>query len=323
MTQAGFNLPALFIIVVVAGLLVAGTRESATLNAILVAVKLLALIVFVAVALPYFNSANLHPFMPHGFSSSGPSGSEVGVMAAAAVIFFAFYGFDAIATASEEAKHPERDLAIGIVGSMLICVVIYIAVGAAAVGATNYQVIANSPEPLALVLRNLKWEWAARYLELSAVIALPTVILAFFYGQSRIFFVMARDGLIPAGLARVSNRGAPVRITLFTTVIVGAIAGLVPLDQIVTLANAGTLAAFVAVALCMLILRVRQPDLPRKFKTPFAWIVGPAAILGCAYLFFSLPHFTKIWFVGWNLVGIVVYALYGARRSTAGREIAR
>jgi basic amino acid/polyamine antiporter, APA family len=318
-TEAGFNLPALVIIVVVAGILMAGTRESATLNAILVAVKVVALIVFVAVALPYFDSANMHPFMPHGFPSSGPAGSEVGVMAAAAVIFFAFYGFDAIATASEEAKNPERDLAIGIVGSMLVCVIIYIAVGAAAVGAMNYQVIANSPEPLALVLRNLRWEYAARYLELSAVIALPTVILAFFYGQSRIFFVMARDGMLPASLARVSRRGAPVRITLFTTIIVGAIAGLVPLDQIVTLANAGTLAAFIAVSLCMLILRVKAPDHPRKFRTPLPWLVGAVAIFGCAYLFFSLPHFTKVWFLFWNGAGIVLYLLYGARKSVAGQ----
>jgi APA family basic amino acid/polyamine antiporter len=321
--QAGFNFPALFIILVVAGLLLAGTRESATLNAILVAVKVLALIVFVAVALPYFNSANLHPFMPHGFSASGLPGKEVGVMAAAAVIFFAFYGFDAIATASEEAKNPERDLAIGIVGSMLVCVLIYIAVGVAAVGAISYQVMANSAEPLALVLRTLRWDWAARYLELSAVIALPTVILAFFYGQSRIFFVMARDGLLPAKLARVSRRGAPVRITLFTTVIVGAIGGLVPLDQIVTLANAGTLAAFIAVAVCMLILRVRAPDAPRKFRTPLPWLIGGVAILGCAYLFYSLPHFTKMWFVLWNAAGLVAYFAYGARRSVAGRDPAR
>jgi APA family basic amino acid/polyamine antiporter len=321
--EAGFNLPALFIIVVVAGLLLAGTRESATLNAILVAVKVLALVVFVAVALPYFNSANLHPFMPHGFPASGLPGKEVGVMAAAAVIFFAFYGFDAIATASEEAKNPERDLAIGIVGSMLVCVLIYIAVGAAAVGATSYLVIANSAEPLALVLKNLRWDWAARYLELSAVIALPTVILAFFYGQSRIFFVMARDGLLPAKLARVSRRGAPVRITLFTTVIVGAVAGLVPLDQIVTLANAGTLAAFIAVASCMLILRVRAPDAPRKFRTPLPWLVGGVAILGCAYLFYSLPYFTRIWFVAWNAFGLILYFAYGRTRSVAGRESAR
>src|SRR3954447_1097655 len=253
------NLPAIFIIAVVAGMLIYGTRESATVNAILVLVKIVALIVFVAVALPYFKETNFHPFMPYGFPKSGGSGSEVGVMAAAAIIFFAFYGFDAIATAAEETKNPGRDLSIGIVGSMVACVIIYMAVAGAAIGAIAYTRFANSPEPLALILREIGQPTAAYYLGVSAVVALPTVILAFFYGQSRIFFVMARDGLLPQGLARVSSRGAPVRITLFTTVIVGAVAGLVPLDQIVTLANAGTLAAFIAVSACMLILRVRAP----------------------------------------------------------------
>src|SRR5690349_21443612 len=199
------NLPAIFIVAVVAGLLILGTRESATLNAILVVVKIVALIVFVAVALPYFNPGNFDPFMPYGFPKTGPSGSEVGVMAAAAIIFFAFYGFDAIATAAEETKNPARDLSVGIVGSMLLCVIIYMAVAAAAIGAISYTRFANSPEPLALILRELGQGGAATYLAASAVIALPTVILAFFYGQSRIFFVMARDGLLPRGLARVSG----------------------------------------------------------------------------------------------------------------------
>jgi APA family basic amino acid/polyamine antiporter len=316
--EAGFNLPAVVIIALVAGLLIGGTRESATLNAILVVVKVVALLVFIAVALPYFNADNFHPFMPYGFPKSGPIGAEHGVMAAAAVIFFAFYGFDAIATASEEAKNPGRDLSIGIVGSMLICVILYMAVGATAVGALSYKVIASSPEPLALVLRELGRTGAARYLELSAVIALPTVILAFFYGQSRIFFVMARDRLLPAGLARVSRRGSPVRITLFTAIIVAAIAALFPLDEIVKLANAGTLAAFIAVATCMLIMRVREPRRERKFRAPLAWLVGPFAILGCLYLFFSLSITTQIWFLIWNAIGLAVYFLYSARRSVAG-----
>ena len=156
------NLPAIFIIWVVAGLLIAGTRESATLNAILVVVKMAALLLFVAVALPVFDPSHFHPFMPLGFPRSGPSGHEVGVMAAAAIIFFAFYGFDAIATAAEEAKNPGRDLAIGIVGSMAISVVIYMAVGAAAIGAVAYTGFADSAEPLALILRELGQTWAAR-----------------------------------------------------------------------------------------------------------------------------------------------------------------
>jgi APA family basic amino acid/polyamine antiporter len=312
------NLPAVLIIAIVAGLLILGTRESANLNALLVAVKIVALIVFVAVALPFFDSANFEPFMPHGFPKSGLPGEEVGVMAAAAIIFFAFYGFDAIATAAEEAKNPGRDLAIGIVGSMLACVIIYMAVAAAAVGALAYTRFANSPEPLALILRELDQDWAARFLGVSAVIALPTVILAFFYGQSRIFFVMARDRLLPPNLARVSSRGSPVRITLFTAVVVAILAGLVPLDQLAALANAGTLTAFIAVAACMLIMRRRAPDAPRRFRTPLAWPVGLVAILGCLYLFYSLPQTTQIYFFFAHLLGLAIYLLYGSRRSVAG-----
>ncbi|HEV2747543.1 MAG TPA: amino acid permease [Allosphingosinicella sp.] len=313
------NLPAIFIIAVIAGLLIYGTRESATLNAVLVLVKIVALIVFVAVALPYFNAANLEPFSPYGFPKTvSADGVERGVMAAAAIIFFAFYGFDAIATAAEEAKNPARDLAIGIVGSMLVCVAIYMAVAAAAVGALAYTRFANSPEPLALILRELGQGGAATYLAASAVIALPTVILAFFYGQSRIFFVMARDRLLPPALAKVSARGSPVRITLFTAVVVGAIAGFFPLEDIAALANAGTLTAFMAVALCMLIMRRREPDAPRKFRTPLPWVVGLVAIFGCFYLFISLPRQTQIFFLIAHVLGLAIYLLYGGRRSAAG-----
>ncbi len=313
------NIPAIFIIAVVAGLLMLGTKESATLNAALVIVKVVALVVFVAVAVAYFNAANLEPFMPHGFAKAmSPDGVERGVMAAAAIIFFAFYGFDAIATAAEETKNPGRDLAIGIVGSMLACVAIYILVAITAVGALHYTEFANTPEPLALILRNLGQSGAATYLGVSAVIALPTVLLAFLYGQSRIFFVMARDGLLPMGLARVSPRtGTPVRITIITAILVAIIAGLLPIDEIAALANAGTLAAFTAVAICMLIMRRRAPDAPRKFSTPLPWLVGGIAILGCIYLFFSLPSQTQLYFLVWNVIGLGVYLAYGSRRSLA------
>ena len=315
------NLPAIFIVAVVAGLLLLGTRESATLNAILVVVKLVALIVFVAVVLPFFDTANFEPFMPNGFGKSGPSGSEVGVMAAAAIIFFAFYGFDAIATAAEETKNPGRDLSIGIVGSMLLCVLIYMAVAAAAIGALSYTVFANDPAPLSLILNTLQQPQAAAFLGVSAVIALPTVILAFFYGQSRIFFVMARDGLLPRSLARVSGRGSPTRITLFTAMIVGALAGLIPLDELAALANAGTLTAFAAVALCMLVMRRRAPEARRQFRTPLPWVVGLVAILGCAYLFYSLPGTTQLYFLIAHIVGLGLYFAYGYHRSVAGRAV--
>ncbi len=310
------NLPAVGIIVLVAMLLLRGTRESATVNAVLVLVKIAALVVFVAFALPAFEAAHLDPFNPFGFSKSVQAdGVERGIMAAAAIIFFAFYGFDAIATAAEETRNPGRDLMIGIVGSMAACVLIYVAVAVAAVGAVSYTRFADSPEPLALILRELGRPLVAQYLAASAVIALPTVILAFFYGQSRIFFTMARDGMLPQGLAKVSLAGTPVRITLFTAAVVTVLAGLVPLGELAALANAGTLAAFIAVAACMLVMRVRAPEAPRTFRAPMPWLIGTITILGCGYLFFSLPATTQLWFGVWNVFGLVFYALYGRRRA--------
>ena len=309
------NAPAVFIIFVVAGLLTAGTKESATLNAVLVLVKLIALAVFVAVALPHFDGANLHPFMPFGFGKHDAGGVERGVMAAAAIIFFAFYGFDAISTAAEEAKNPGRDLAIGIVGSMIACVAIYMLVAVTAVGALSFQHFANSPEPLALILRGIGQPKTATFLAISAVVALPTVLLGFLFGQSRIFFVMARDGLLPAALAKVSARGTPARITWLTAVLVAIIAGVLPIDAIAALANAGTLAAFVAVCVCMLVMRRREPARARPFRTPLAPFVGVFGVLGCVYLFFSLPTRTELYFLGWNAIGLAVYFAYARPRA--------
>ena len=315
------NLPAIVITFLVAGMLIAGTRESATLNAVLVVFKLIALAVFIAVALPAFDSANLQPFMPYGFPKSiDAQGVERGVMAAAAIIFFAFYGFDAISTAAEETKNPGRDLSIGIIGSMVGCTLIYVLVALAAVGAMSFTVFGKSAEPLALIMRELGHPQAALIIGIVAVIALPTVLLAFFYGQSRIFFVMSRDGLLPRSLSKVNPRtGTPVAITLFTAVLVAALAGVARLDEIAALANAGTLVAFIAVSVCMLVLRKRDPNRPRVFRTPMAWVVGPLAIFGCLYLFWSLPHRTQIWFLVWNVVGVIVYLAYSRRASLLAR----
>lgn len=314
------NLPAIFIIAVVAALLCVGTRESARLNTILVLIKIATLALFVAVALPAFDSANLHPFMPHGFAKVvEPDGTARGVMAAAAIIFFAFYGFDAISTAAEEAKRPERDLAIGIVGSMLVCTLIYVLVAAAAVGALPFSRFSNSPEPLALILREMGQARIARVIAIAAVIALPTVLLGFLYGQSRIFLVMARDGFLPAKLAAISSRGTPVRITVLTAIIVAVLAGVLPIDQIAALANAGTLIAFIAVATCMMVMRRRDPAIRRPFRTPLVWLVGPAAVLGCLYLFASLPSKTLLWCLFWNALGLIIYLVYGRHRSLLGR----
>ena len=312
------NLPAVAIIAVVAGLLMLGTRESARVNSALVVLKIATLALFVAVALPHFDAANLHPFAPHGFGSmAGEGGVKYGVMGAAAIIFFAFYGFDAISTAAEEAKNPERDLAIGIVGSMAACTVIYLVVAAAAVGTLPFDQFAKSTEPLALILRSVGQGGVATVVAAAAAIALPTVLLAFLYGQSRIFLVMARDGFLPQSLARVSARGTPARITGVTAVLVAIIAGLMPLDAIASLANAGTLAAFIAVAVSVLVMRARDPGARRPFRVPAARVVAPFAVLGCLYLFTSLQSVTQLWFLFWNAGGLLVYFVYG--RSRAGR----
>ena len=315
-TDWGINVPAIFIVGVVAGLLMLGTRESANLNAILVIVKIVALVVFVAFALPYFDAARMEPFSPYGFAKTmGPDGVERGVMAAAAIIFFAFYGFDAISTAAEETKNPGRDLAIGIIGSMAVCVVIYMIVAVTAVGALSYTVFASSPEPLALILREMGQGTAAQWMAAAAVIALPTVLLAFLFGQSRIFLGMARDGLLPRRLAKVSSRGVPAVVTIFTAIVVAGLAGVMRLDELASLANAGTLAAFAAVGVCLIVLRLRDPGRKRMFKAPLWWLVGGITIVGCIVFFFSLRPSTQLWFLVWNVIGLVVYFGWSAWNS--------
>jgi APA family basic amino acid/polyamine antiporter len=310
------NLPAVVIVFAVAGMLLVGMRESATFNGILVAVKVLALIVFMAIAFKAFKVSNFSPFMPYGFGAHDDGTGKRGVMAAAAIIFFAFYGFDAVSTAAEETRNPSRDLVRGIIGSMIVCTIIYIGVAAAALGAMPFLGFASSPEPLAHVLRTLGSPFAASLIAAVAVVALPTVILAFLYGQTRVFFVMARDGLLPAGLGAVSaKRGTPVAVTVATAIVVSLLAALCPLKNIVELANAGTLAAFIAVSACVMALRRIEPQRPRVFRVPLVWLVGPTAVLGCIYLFVSLPSKTQIYFLIWNIVGVAVYFLWGIHKS--------
>lgn len=317
------NVPAIAISLAVATLLAVGSRESATVNLVLVFVKLAALATFIVLALPAFDAGNFEPFMPYGFVAHEVDGVKHGVMAAAAIIFFAFYGFDAVSTAAEETKNPARDLKIGIIGSMIVCTLLYMAVAAAALGGSSYLALADSPEPLALVMRNLNHPVAANLIAAAAVLALPTVIMAFMYGQSRIFFVMARDGLLPRRLSVVNPRsGTPVLMTMITGVIVAILAGLLPLKEIAELANAGTLVAFIAVAVCMLVLRSRAPHHPRTFSAPLPWLIGPCAIVGCAYLFWSLPFLTVQRFLIWNGVGLLAYLLYARRRSTLALDAA-
>lgn len=324
-TQAGglFDLPAVIISGVVTLLLIVGTRESANVNIVLVVIKLAALVLFVVLASQAFDPARFHPFAPFGYNAHvDPDGVKRGVLAAAALIFFAFYGFDTVSTAAEETKKPSRDLTIGIIGSMVLCTIIYMAVAAAALGASYFADFSKTGAPLVYILNSLNHGMAAQIVAGAAIVALPTVILVLMYGQSRIFFVMARDGLLPQSLSTVhKTRGTPVLMTALTGIVVAIIAATLKLDQIALLANAGTLAAFIAVALCMLVLRLRDPSRTRPFRSPLPWIVGPFCILGCLYLFLNgLPLFTQEWFLFWNGIGLIFYFAFGVWRSVLARK---
>ena len=316
------NILAVAIVVIITSLLLIGARESATVNIVLVVIKLVALGAFIAISLPAIKTGNYHPFMPMGFwSHVDASGTKLGVMAAAAIMFFAFYGFDAVSTSAEECKNPGRDLTIGIIGSMIVCTLFYMLVGACVVGVLPYTEVARSHgEPLPYILRLMHHPFTADLVGLAAVLALPSVLLVFMYGQSRILFVMARDGLIPQALSKLDKKGLPGMMTLIVGMFIAVFAGLVPLDQIASLANSGTLLAFIAVSLALMILRIKRPELPRAFKVPLWWLVAPLAIAGCIFLFTNLKVSTMIYFLIWNAIGVAVYWLYGFWNSRIARE---
>ncbi|KAA6204564.1 MAG: amino acid permease [Candidatus Tokpelaia sp.] len=320
--QGFVNLPAVAIIVIIAGLLLVGTKESVLVNSALVVMKIAALLIFALIALPHFQSANFSPFMPYGFVKHiGADGVERGVMAAAAMVFLAFYGFDTVATAAEETRNPERNLSIGIIGSLGVVVIIYMLVCLAALGAVNYTVFAREGDVLSFVLRQVGSNRAAGLVALVAVMALPTVILALFYALTRLLFTIGRDGLLPARFAHMSKKGTPIATTLITAIIAAAVSGFLPFDKIVVYANAGPLFLFASVGLSLLILRKREAQAARGFKAPCAGLVGLTAILGCVYLFWNLPGRTQFGFLIWNLAGLAVYFAYGRRKSTfAGKK---
>jgi APA family basic amino acid/polyamine antiporter len=324
-SKALLDIPAMFIVLVVTGLLALGTRESATVNIILVTIKLAALVMFVVIAAPYFDPTYLHPIAPQGWGATPHAdGRNYGILGAAGLVFFAFYGFDAVSTAAEETKNPARDMTLGIVGSMFVCTAIYIGVALTALGAMYYTGWADDRIPLVTILKHLNHSQAATWLTVAVLVAVPTVILVLLYGQSRIFFVMSRDGLLPRGFSTVNPKTrTPIALTIGTGVLVSLVAGTVPLADIGVLANAGTLAAFIAVALSVIVLRLRDPNRQRVFKTPLVWVVAPLCVVGCAYLFVAgLPRLTHLLFLGWGGIGLVFYFLFGVWQSNLAKKAA-
>ncbi len=344
------NLPALVIALLVTWLLMIGTSESAKVNAVLVAIKVTALTAFIGLTLTsaYFDPDQFNPFLPAGIF--GGFGTGVGAVGAAATIFFAYVGFDAVSTAAEETKDPQRNVPIGLVGSLVFCTVFYILVAAGAIGTIGGQPIMGpggipfpagseelarqcalplyadalvcSDEALAHVLRQIGFSGIGNMLGIAAFLALPSVILVLLFAQTRIFFVMSRDGLLPAGLSKVHPRWkTPYVVTALTGAIVAVGAAFFPVGQLADIANAGTLYAFLMVAVAVMVLRRTAPDRKRDFRTPALWFVGPATIAGCAFLFLNLPLEAMLVLPVWSAIGLIVYFGYSRRNSHLGRGI--
>jgi APA family basic amino acid/polyamine antiporter len=305
------NLPAAFLVFAVATVLILGVRESARANSIMVVTKLLIVVLFIALAFTGFKSGNLTPFAPHGFD---------GVVTAASVIFFAYIGFDAISTSGEETTNPGRDLPIAIIGSLLICTVLYILVAISASAALPYTKLNGQEAPLAEVLRSLDFNWAATLISLGALVAITSVVLTVLYGQTRIMFAMCRDGLLPRSWARISQtRRTPVRITAGFAVLAAIIAALVPLSEIAKLVNIGTLFAFVITNVGVIVLRRTRPDLERSFRVP---LVPLFPLIGAGLAIFLMKYLeatTWLRFAGWLLIGLLIYFAYGRTHSRLRR----
>jgi len=301
-----FNFLAVIIVAFVTWLLVRGIKESATANNIMVALKVVILLFFIGVGAVYVKPENWSPFMPNGFS---------GVWTGASLIFFAFIGFDAISTAAEECKNPGRDMPIGIIGSLIVCTIIYIGTAAVLTGMQPWHQLGVA-DPLAAAFANLGLNWAAGIISLGAVISMTAVLLVFQMGQPRIFFSMSRDGLLPKYFSKVHKKyKTPHTTTIWTGVVVATISGVANINEIVELTNIGTLFAFVLVCIGIIILRKTDPDRHRVFRTPWVPVVPLLGIAMCVYLMLGLPTVTWIRFGVWLLVGLALYFTYGFWKS--------
>ncbi|THC46789.1 amino acid permease [Massilia sp. Mn16-1_5] len=302
-----FNLPAFLIMMVLTWMLSLGVRESARVNNVMVLIKTGVVLLFIFVGVGYVKPDNWQPFMPFGMGS---------VMSAAALVFFAFIGFDAVTSAAEEVKNPSKDLPIGIIGSLGICTVLYVIVAAIMTGIVPFMNFKGVDHPVSLALKYAGQDWVAGFVDLAAILGMSTVMLVMAYGQTRILYAMSRDGLLPAKLSTVHPKyGTPYFATWMVGIIFGLIAAVVPLDVLAELVNIGTLAAFSLVSLAVIILRKKRPDLHRAFRCPGVPVVPALAIIFCLALMSFLSWHTWVAFVVWLAIGLAVYFGYARSRS--------
>ncbi|WP_329083958.1 MULTISPECIES: amino acid permease [unclassified Streptosporangium] len=329
---AAFNLPAALIVLVLTGILVIGIKLSSRFNLVIVTIKLAVILLVVVAGLFFVRAANYSPFIPPSkptpaveglsapliqvlFGISPVAYGVLGVFSAAAIVFFAYIGFDVVATAAEETRNPQRDLPIGILTSLGVCTVLYVAVSLVVVGMQPYSRLSEAA-PLADAFKAVGQTWAASLISVGALAGLTTVVMILMLGMSRVMFAMCRDNLLPRGLAKVHPKyRTPYIITIMMGLVVSALAGLVPLATIAELVNIGTLFAFVVVSIAVVILRRTRPELPRSFRTPLVPLVPILSVLACLYLMLNLPVETWLRFVAWMLLGILIYFGYGYRHS--------
>ena len=309
------NLPATLIILILMGMLIKGAKQSAQLNTAMVFIKLLAITIFIGVAAFNVHPQNWHPFMPYGWFNTLSDGKTVGVLAGASLVFFAYVGFDAVSTAVEEAKDPQKDVPIGIIASLTFCTLIYVVVAGLLTGVVPYTVL-GVDHPVAFALESIGYSWASALVSTGVIAGLTTVMLVLYYGLTRIILAMSRDGLITPYLAQVSSKTqTPVRVIVITGIIMATAAGLVPLGKLAELVNIGTLAAFVLVCLGVIVLRAKHPTLNRPFKNPFSPIFPALGMLSCGALMSFLPHETWALFLKWLGLGLVIYFAYSIKHS--------
>jgi APA family basic amino acid/polyamine antiporter len=320
-TGSVLNFPAVFIVALITTVLVFGIKESVRVNNIIVIIKVAVILLFIGFGLSHIKPENYVPFIPENTGQFGVFGWS-GIFRAAGIIFLAYVGFDAISTVAQESKNPQRDMPIGILGSLIIVTILYISVSLVLTGMVNYKML-NVPDPIAVGINSAGAQlfWLRPVIKIGAIAGMSSVILVLLTGMPRILYTMSLDGLLPSFMGKVHKK---YRTPHITTIIVGSIvaiiAGLFPIDLIAEMVSIGTLLAFAMVCVSILVLRVRRPDMHRPFKTPLVWVVGITGILGCLYLMTSLPMSTWIRLGVWTLIGIAIYFFYGFKHSKLNQK---